>query len=75
MYNVPRSSDSEVVRYLLKLGLLRHTENRANFVSILYLEAKMFKIEKCILSYACFKNLWVLEVTSMLVDNNEKIVL
>ena len=31
------------------------------FVSILYLEAKMFKIEKCILNYACFKHPWVLQ--------------
>ena len=41
---------------------------------ILYLEAKMFKIAKCILN-ACFKNPWVLEVMSMLVDINEKIIL
>ena len=35
----------------------------------------MFKIEKCILNYACFKHPWVLEVMSMSVDINEKIVL
>ena len=56
MYNVPRRSDSEVVCYLLQLGLLGHTENEAHFVSILHLEAKMFKIKKCILNYACFKH-------------------
>ena len=27
-------------------------------MSIPYLEAKMFKIEKCILNYACFKHPW-----------------
>ena len=54
MYNVPRRSDSEVVRYLLKLGLLRHTENKAHFVSILYLEAKMFKIEKMYIKLCLF---------------------
>ena len=37
--------------------------------------AKMFKIEKCILNYACFKHPWLVEVMSMLVDINEKIVL
>ena len=35
----------------------------------------MFKIEKCILTYACFKHPWVLEVMSMSVNINEKIVL
>ena len=35
----------------------------------------MFKIEKCILNYACFKHPWLVEVMSMLVDINEKIVL
>ena len=35
----------------------------------------MFKIEKCILNYACFKHPRVLEVMSMSVDINEKIVL
>ena len=40
-----------------------------------YLKAKMFKIEKCISNYVCFKHSWVLEVMSLSVDINEKIVL
>ena len=35
----------------------------------------MFKTEKCILNYACFKHPWVLEVMSIPVGINEKIVL
>ena len=56
IYNVRRRSDQDVILYLLKLGLLRHTENKAHFVKILYLQTQKFKIEKCILNYACFKH-------------------
>ena len=61
--------------YLLKLGFLRHTENKAHFVRILCLQAQKFKVKKFILNYASFKHCWVLEVMSILVDINEKIVL
>ena len=30
LYNVPMRSESEVVRYLLKKGCLRHIENKAH---------------------------------------------
>ena len=74
MYNVPRRSESEVVRYVCKNGyqdilktkpmclfffaqiISKNKRVQRIFVSILYLEAKMFKLEKCILSYACFKH-------------------
>ena len=44
-------------------------------MSFLCPEAKLFKIEKFLLNYACFKHPWVLKVMSMSVDINNKIVL
>ena len=44
-------------------------------MSILYLEAKISKMENCILNCTFIKHLWVLEVMSMLVDVSKKIVL
>ena len=57
---------------ICKKRVIKTYWKKAHFVSILYLEAKMFKIENYILNYACFKHPWVLEVMPMPVETTKK---